>query len=942
MSRIDTIGNIARTNLEARNIYTPDNVYEINSSAVEKIVNSIANTFFQGNSFDITNTLIGRTFGPNTPITTIGNQALAKQWFYNIESNAATEIASSINVSALLKGDLSGFLKRKDWHITIDQNGNSFLGQALHAVKTGVGFQDTINPFTKNTDETFQIAHTGKQQVQTLVRLLQQNIGSTDYSNSNNVDLQNLSKNQKTNLTLKTFFPGNDVDPRADIGPNGLLANSAMITSKEVEIDNIVDETIRVKGVDKINGLGFGKTSIDHDTDKFPLGNEVPKQDIVWGVTSDSDLISKFGVKRGILWYTQQLLKSRKNPETHQLNQDTILFTDADGNKSWKGSTECTSYTQAKPYDQYDPGSITDPYPKIFRYIGNKQFIGANQMSTINETVMPTIIPIKKIDKRRLMFSFENLAWTKSEILRLPECEQGDFGGRLMWFAPYDLQISENTTVELDSHKFIGRSEPLYTYNGSERSASISFKLIIDHSRIPKGYQNTKEDIAAWFYGCDPKNGSAVIDPIVVNNISNISKDQLQVQKVVTKPTSSEVKVEINPAYNLTTIYFDNNITNIDQRYEVQGGRTIPVNGQFGLNIDFFENSGIFLGQIKLKIDESSNFKNPLYDIEFIGAASKLNGTTYNQSLGDLRATELQNYINIKMIETYGSQYSLTKSFGKVSVKTLGSTRASDIGSSANNINTIEAKLDRYATINITTSTVPSQPKDDSNNVKETPEETKVKQNTIDQNNAIQIGLKAKTDDDLLNCEDFTMDILAPKFLTGFDKRKFFVPAFHSYSAYDMHKRLTFLNQCTKQGTTLDVINTTGSTNTIPKNSIFGRMPVLVMRIGDFFHTKVLIESLSMDYSETTWDMNPEGHGMQPMMVNITLQLKVLGGQSLQAPIDALNNALSFNFYPNSTYPNENMDMYGNSSTITENGVSRYKSAIDVENEQLAFLGIKR
>ncbi|MBS8122120.1 hypothetical protein, partial [Candidatus Vampirococcus lugosii] len=89
------------------------------------------------------------------------------------------------------------------------------------------------------------------------------------------------------------------------------------------------------------------------------------------------------------------------------------------------------------------------------------------------------------------------------------------------------------------------------------------------------------------------------------------------------------------------------------------------------------------------------------------------------------------------------------------------------------------------------------------------------------------------------------------------------------------------------------------------KNSVFGRQPICVLRIGDFFHTKIIIENLTIDYDDSPWDMNPEGFGMQPMIANVSLQIKIIGGQSLRGPINALQNALSFNYYANSTYVNQ-------------------------------------
>jgi hypothetical protein len=91
------------------------------------------------------------------------------------------------------------------------------------------------------------------------------------------------------------------------------------------------------------------------------------------------------------------------------------------------------------------------------------------------------------------------------------------------------------------------------------------------------------------------------------------------------------------------------------------------------------------------------------------------------------------------------------------------------------------------------------------------------------------------------------------------------------------------------------------------KNSVFGRQPICILRVGDFFYTKVIIENLVIDYSETTWDMNPEGFGMQPMIAKVTLQMKVMGGQSLKGPIDALQNAVTFNYYANSNFTKAGM-----------------------------------
>jgi hypothetical protein len=128
------------------------------------------------------------------------------------------------------------------------------------------------------------------------------------------------------------------------------------------------------------------------------------------------------------------------------------------------------------------------------------------------------------------------------------------------------------------------------------------------------------------------------------------------------------------------------------------------------------------------------------------------------------------------------------------------------------------------------------------------------------------------------------------------EKIKYFTPAFHSITPQGLNSRLTFLHQCTRQG---DSIGMDGVDNI--KNLAFGRPPVCILRIGDFFHVKIIIETLTIKYANDTitWDTNPEGIGVQPMVADVSLAIKILGGMSLTAPINRLQNALSFNFYAN-------------------------------------------
>ena len=79
-------------------------------------------------------------------------------------------------------------------------------------------------------------------------------------------------------------------------------------------------------------------------------------------------------------------------------------------------------------------------------------------------------------------------------------------------------------------------------------------------------------------------------------------------------------------------------------------------------------------------------------------------------------------------------------------------------------------------------------------------------------------------------------------------------------------------------------------------------MPVCVLRIGDFINTKIIINSMSINYGANgtpQWDLNPEGAGVQPMYAKVQLGIVLIGGQSLDGPINRLQNAVSFNYYAN-------------------------------------------
>ncbi len=92
------------------------------------------------------------------------------------------------------------------------------------------------------------------------------------------------------------------------------------------------------------------------------------------------------------------------------------------------------------------------------------------------------------------MFSIENLAWVGTPAVNLLPSEQGPGDlltgkfGRIMWFPPYDISFNETSSVNMESTNFIGRGEPVYTYNNTERTGTLNFKIIIDHPSIMNSF----------------------------------------------------------------------------------------------------------------------------------------------------------------------------------------------------------------------------------------------------------------------------------------------------------------------------------------------------------------------------------------------------------------------------------------------------------------------
>ena len=147
------------------------------------------------------------------------------------------------------------------------------------------------------------------------------------------------------------------------------------------------------------------------------------------------------------------------------------------------------------------------------------------QYSVLDNTYNLNIAPFRDDDStniqegkvKKYMFSIENLAWRTSSkpgftYADLPHCERGPNGGRIMWFPPYDMKVSETNSANWTSNEFLGRPEPIFTYNNTTRQGSLSWKIIVDHPSIlnaivdkelaGENSQRVNDIVDSFFAGC--------------------------------------------------------------------------------------------------------------------------------------------------------------------------------------------------------------------------------------------------------------------------------------------------------------------------------------------------------------------------------------------------------------------------------------------------------
>ena len=535
---------------------------------------------------------------------------------------------------------------------------------------------------------------------------------------------------------------------------------------------------------------------------------------------------------------------------------------------------------------------------------------------------------------KKYMFSIENLAWVGSPAVNLLPIEQGPGDlltgkfGRIMWFPPYDLTFSEASSVSLESSLFIGRGEPIYTYNNTERTGNLSFKVIVDHPSAMNAFKGnggpTDEYIRSWFAGC-------LDDDLFTSKLTQEEKSQIKTIKKL-KPVPDKV-IPKKEAPSGIDIYFQNDITVINTLYEngdgtglgpyvgepqfrnesqvkndtPEPGDTWPDSTDYGLNIP---GKCSLLNNRKQKVGtkEFDSWSDPAYIAELtrylkddcpscraecLGFASQQGQTFSNERLALARAEEMKKWLKDNSIlndDRIVSKVTSKEREGITQGRYAAGTPVDQEG----------PKRDRYGKIKFI---------NDAEDIREP-------QPPLEVEEEVQISLNQQVKNRFYTEQDFFEKLQRDDYFV-FDKLReqirYFHPAFHSTTPEGFNSRLTFLLQCTRQGPTPGNIE--------PDNLAFGPQPVCILRIGDFYNTKIMIDNLSIDYEPLVWDLNPEGVGVQPMIANVTISFKYIGGSSMYGPINKLQNALSFNYFANSQVYDPRADYIASIKSIQNDGL---------------------
>lgn len=335
----------------------------------------------------------------------------------------------------------------------------------------------------------------------------------------------------------------------------------------------------------------------------------------------------------------------------------------------------------------------------------------------------------------------------------------------------------------------------------------------------------------------------------------------------------------------------------------------------------------------KLNAATNNSYK---YDIQIQGFASSQGYVDSNKILAENRALSIENWIKELNVFDFG---------GKDSISHNGNGQIDNTGSRLNSESEFKPKAARVAVVTFKIISpekviTEEQVYDDIDIV----EEVEVPEFTSESESHDEFDT-SKSDDYENDTYDneYTYfkriseeDDMVKRYIS--DKVDYFDPAFHSITPEGFNARLTFLQQCTRQGPTISASDMGMGSAFGAGNLSFGRAPFCILRIGDFFNTKICIQSINIEYDNgggVQWDLNPEGVGLQPMFANVNITFTFLGGSDISGPISRLQNAASFNYYANTSVYDRRSD-YRNGFVTPEDDTSMTWSPMLLKKNEAA------
>jgi hypothetical protein len=920
-----------------KNLYKIDSPYDLTDDVVTRSLNLLQNITgydYRNNSVvDIVERLID---SQNSELVKIGGERLLVEFGRRAANNVLDKfIPSPTNLVGDLKNIIKGNFKKTDASITdITKNPKrTFFDKIL---QTTIGYRDNENfldseysknfIFTKNSSlklsETSDVNYkfSGDMIKEKIQQLNKKSVFSTYNITNSKIDFNNQSlifrntyKEDFISNTNNSIYYNNEINTvtetytKSYFQPYENPNSNSLIKNYDLEKKNI-EENNGFGFLDKMNGFRTDRTgdvstvlnrlSVDN-IDRYVYDSNDNKQ---------KDVNEKFGVRRGLVYFTSKL--AQENPII--AHNRKIIKTDSSVNPPivyYKGNGECRTFTL---YDQYDN------YGRVIKFNGNNE-----KNSVLRDRVLPRIAPTVddgNEDKYNYFFTMENLA-LQDDVL---ECEKGPNGGRWMWFAPYDVKISDNNSVNWSDLNFLGRPEPIFSYQNTVRNLSLSFRLLIDTVKEIQDVEPTIQNYYNYLYNC-------------VNPTYKTVNEKRNVTVTSETPTSSTTKTKFRrddkAKYHFKNDGYVIDVTNPDYTSGDTGFSGITT-----INNGFISELDEIVGFLKQYILDPQCTK---IEMSFEGFATRLITQTlsqndariYNRALGMRRADNLMRNVIYKYNQVRGDAPEIkTSEFSPLMTDstTVGGQVVNSFYIKEGTVDVNENRTyyqllinNKNINIKITTTGADSDPKPVDNDPNQTgindinrisqryakldaiiatveviQENTKIDTTTEEKELPIpldEVTQKPQPCDEDKNLQFKNVEVYN-KFPTGFEKLNVFTPSFNSQTPFDFTKRYVFLHQLTRPS---KIIN---KNLTKIDNTVFGRMPVFVLRYGDFIYSKAIARSINFDIQESTWDLNPEGMGVIPLMCNVTMDLTLLGGQSLAGPIDRIQTANDSNFIANSTF----------------------------------------